>query len=333
MKRCLVLALALMLLNSAVAESWLVYYGNPEEGYTNPCLVSDSGVIAGADQYSSIMCLYPYEYTGAMQRYAVTRQSVFSPEEYSSLFEGDWLEEDPYDESSGPYLPQAMMDGSGNLLTGFDYEFLYEDYYPDLGLYIARSEAGMTVLRADGTVAIEGRYSDILPDGRDGFLAIRDERLIHIDANGTESDMGLDVQYLTDCSLENDCVYGCLCGEEGAYMLLDLQGRPRTEERFASVGGWAGSYAFVRTLDKTRNVIDMDGRHVFEEPMASIQQLGESSRFLCLRDGANGAEVLLLDAATGQTLLSRTLPGRAAGDVKVTPRGERRPARPGGPRL
>ena len=352
MKRLLSLLLICLILPTATAESWVVSYCKPDDYYSREYLVSDDGrILATPDQYSEIDKVAPNLYAVSPQ-YLLTEEEVrhlshdpLTEEDYSGRYGPDFHPMAGYgegDERSGFYVPMALMNGEGQLLTGYDYFF--HDYIPDedAGLLQFTSKAGAGIMRADGTVLIFGPYDGgIVPDGRGGFLAfhVADEggkgRLVHIDADGTETALvypldELDIQYYSiyEYSIVDDCVIvkGYVRGEDGEdgkyqYALLNLLGQPLVDACLDSAALPAEGYARGEAEGRVWYV-DRNGVSPIDTPCEYIERLG-GTRFVGLRRAGSDVIALCRDTATGATLEVTACTGVAEdSSVQATPIGE-----------
>lgn len=261
MKRFLASALCLLLLCApALAETYAVdIYGSEESPAYSILLRDDGTLLTPIQTCNSIYQLTPSGTPDAQKLFSVTPVNVdiaYTPELAEELL---------YDMNC---VRVALMDGTGRLLTGFDYDYLdYADGYVLFALPDALRHVG--AMDAAGNVVMPPEYAGLRPLAGGAWLALTlpedadpdDPRcgVIYIDAGGNIRDLGLhtDYHYINvqggDIAVLSDVEeYG------GKSVYIDSNGEVLFDRQYRYAEPFVGNYAVVEEDDRY-GVIDIDG--------------------------------------------------------------------------
>ena len=323
MKRMLALALCLWLLGAAgLAETYVAACFGTDECASYSVLIGDDGtLLTPVETYSGIFELTP-EGTETSQR-------LYSASSYDTGIEysPETAEEMLYDTE---FLRVGLMDGSGRMRTGFDYDFL--NYANGYVLFTLPDEARSTgAMDAEGRVVVPPEYSALSPLGGGKWLAVAlpetpgdgaadadaddaDEEsyaLLCIDADGEVRELGLHSSYNYFLSnpegvnlVWNVAEYG------GQTVFLDPDGAVMFDRGFESADNFEGDYAVVE--EKTGyGLIGRDGNYAIEPEYDYIQR--EAGKPLIAR---KGSALFVYDPQTLELLMTSDF--APEGDLNVT---------------
>jgi len=191
----------------------------------------------------------------------------------------------------------ALMDSSGTLLTGFDFDhILLKD-----DLLLANRDGKWCVLNPDGTARTEAVYGLIVPNGSGGAWAIHgvngdmvSDELLTIDENGAVNQTGLFVRSMDERA--GNGLIAALPSDTSSYIYCDIHGKPAFDQSFDTAGGFTGGIALV-TVGEKYAAINAEGEMALPAQY-DFADVSEDGKVLAVNDSAalaiesDGKEIL-----------------------------------------
>lgn len=200
------------------------------------------------------------------------------------------------------YSLYALVDAGGKRLTEFDYRLL--EYMDGGVLFFQDGKCG--VMDEAGRVIIEPEYTWMIPDGGDGYLALKTDpyddspdSIYCVTADGAASASGVRIGYGLNEMREG--LSAASDPDSGLYGYIGPDGRWAIEPAFRWAGVFQEGRAQADTADGT-GLIDRTGGWVIEPRFDSVQQAAPDSLILA----AAGETVELMDPETLETVGSCT---------------------------
>ena len=304
MRRVLTLFLILCLWapwTAARAETFVVNVGGGDEQEYSALLLRDDGTaLTPLGEYAEITPLTPAGTAEADRRYAVQPASLAVDLEGR---DSDTL-------SYWEFYRVALMDGGGNLLTGFDYCGLKGMVNGSITFEVPVSGGVLSgVMDRDGHVLIPPKYSSISYLGEDRWLALlregSDDRydVVLVDAEGTEYPTGLhtDSSFLPE-QLSSPCPIDNVEETGGRTVYLAPSGKLAFYRSYERARFFNGSLAPVEEEGKY-GLIDREGRFAAPAIYDYIYSVDEPGQTVLAAE--KGSTLFLFDNTTGEELLQR----------------------------
>ena len=282
MKRILALALGLMLLCPALAETYVVDNYGTDEVMSDSMLLRDDGTpLTPARTFSNIYEITPSGTPEAEKLYAAT------PCDLGLEYDPETAEGMLYDTG---YVRVGLMDAQGSLLTGCDYEYLdYENGYVIFTL--PGENLMMGAMDGEGQVVIEPRYASLRHLGGGRWLAMRypgDKSGVHrtyYDDGGYYDEYDFEAVYIDDAGVRSLGLHTwdrytsvnadgiCLISNVEEYgeqsVFVDSMGNVMFGRSFRYADNFVGDYAVVAE-DERYGVIDRSGEYVVPQEYSYI---------------------------------------------------------------
>lgn len=298
MNRFLALLLAsLLLCPAALAEVFIVTYDGSGEASDYSLLLTDDGTaLTPPDTYGRIFRLIPDDAPEEQRRFKA------EPAHVSLDLNGADVDELPWYD----YHRVALLAADGRQLTGFDYYGLLMMTDGTIAYSVPGSEALLYgAMDRDGNILLEARYADLQGMGDGRYLAMLPEgenayAVVLADVDGTEKALGLttDSPILPEPS-QGLCVVNDVLEYGGGSVYIDRDGAVRISGTFDRAEPFFGRFARVEVGDHM-GLIDTEGR--FAVPPEYDWIFDDSGDIFVAK---NGTTLTLLDANTGEVLMSR----------------------------
>ena len=186
-----------------------------------------------------------------------------------------------------------ILDAQGNILSDGIYDAVYE---ADGIIYMVKNSL-VGALNSDGSELISSRYTQLVSNGEDGFLALMsepfDERpdgVYYVAPGEAESATGSKVTHGLNAFSEKLLP---AVSESGRMGYLNARGEWGISAQYAFAGNFSSGYAQASS-SAGMGVIDTSGNWVLTPKYAVVDMgLGESRMMMAQSDGS---EALLLDA-------------------------------------
>lgn len=310
MKRALALALCLLLMPMALAETWVVSYFSAEDYDSTELLIRDDGtVLIPPYTYSVLRTLTPNGTPEAQKRY-----SAMKPIQTDHAY----TDEELWDLDSRDYVRVALLDADGRPLTGFDYYWF--DWIEDVVVF-ATPEGFCGAMDANGHILVEPDYFDIVPNGEGGWLALgRDGDteirydhyypLLYIDPRGGVHETGFHVQYSGLNRVKDGlCPLRWVKEYDERCIFVDAEGAWAFEGAYDYIGDTLNGLSIVSPDGDGMMLIDDAGNDltgIYES--IEYQEVPGDVAFFAYRDDA----FAIFDGHTGEVRRSNSYPGEAA---------------------
>ena len=285
MKRALALALCLLLIPAALAETYLIGYEMKKDYdyVTYDLLLRDDGTaVLGPDD-----CSFVRELTDPFIPEDERRYSVGSPTEF-------WTDAGNY---RSPMV--ALADANGDRITGFDYADITALRSGDFAYTRPDGTAG--ILRPDGTALPLGRYSEIF-SFREGWLCIEAMEsydspgaLVYRDAKGADIDTGLHCVYIEFPEDDPDhCVLYGVPEWDRNEVCLGPDLKPCFDTMYSYISLSHGRAMVCDATTGLTGLVDMDGTVLIPlayESVTSFTGSDGTPALLCLEPDRLGFEI------------------------------------------
>jgi hypothetical protein len=295
------------------------------------CLLMVAGSASASEATAEVYAVSPWD--GRALLVTADGRQLTDSDSYSSLYgvsDADCPPERRLFAGSGVFVgappvgdvaPSALVDARGNRLT----DFLYDGFshMHDAGVVLFYQDNAVGVMDERGNVILGAEYGGIVPDGAGGFLATGVEsfsydpdgyafmaRLLHIAADGTRTDTGIDtVPYLYGQLSDGLLPVSASVGEIWLTGYVNARGDMAIAPIYDGADPFWGGYAVARTEDGLSGIIDTSGNWVVEPMYLSISDTQTGARSIVATRVDNTVDII--DRAAFEVVASRAFPGEA----------------------